>query len=118
MQDDNPEREEKLGVFAQALLDALAFGGITRDELAQRIDTSASAVTNWTMGRAEPRPTTVFAIETALQLSPGSLSRILGFCPCDTPPVIGFYDVVTNDPKLRREAKSGLLQLYRSLVGA
>lgn len=44
-------------------------------------DTTQQAVSRWLMGQVPIQPDRQFAIEKALQLEPGSLSRHLGFVP-------------------------------------
>lgn len=84
---ENPEpvggRAENLELFGRALRDSLAAHRLSQNEFADRIGVSSSAVTSWVLGRKEPHFTMVFAMERELRLAPGSLSRILGFCPCD-----------------------------------
>lgn len=109
------EQAEKLACFARALIEALDIANMTRDELARRVGVSPSAVSTWTAGSKEPRPQTVFAIESAVGGSPGMLSRILGYCPCDTP-VVGIQEAVMNDDRLTTDAKRNLVGLYRALV--
>lgn len=105
-----------LAAFAEALNDTLTVRGVTKAELAERIGKSASAVGNWTRGTDSPSPETVFAIEDALQLAAGHLSRLLGFCPCEEQERPGVEEALLADPALRPEHKSSLLSLYRGLV--
>lgn len=44
-------------------------------------DTTQQSVSRWLMGQVPTEPERQFAIEKALQLEPGALSRHLGFVP-------------------------------------
>lgn len=109
------ERPEKLSEFGAALVEALEIADMTRDELARRVGASASAVSTWTSGSKEPRPDSVFAIERALEMGPGSLSRILGYCPCDEQ-AGGVQEAVMRDKRLTPDTKRNLLGIYRVLA--
>lgn len=66
--------------FATALRDYLTLLGVTKDELARRIHRSPAAMTNWTRPSASRIPALedVIAMEDALGLKRGSLTRFLG----------------------------------------
>lgn len=102
--------------FVTALRDTLGIRGISQAELARRIPASESAVTKWVLGRGRPSPEHVFAMERALDLAAGHLSRLLGYCPCEDrhrPP--GFEEAVLADPNLAPEHKKTLIGLYKGL---
>lgn len=78
------DRSEIRRKFGQALRDVLAAQNRSQSDLAEALGISQSAVTNWILGRKEPQDFwMVFEIERALRVTPGTFSRILGFCPCD-----------------------------------
>lgn len=111
-----PKNPRGLAAFSAALSDSLAVRGVTKAELAERIGKSPSAVVNWTLGRDMPSPDTVFAIEDALGLAGGHLSRLLGFCPCDESAPSTVEEAVMADPKLPSEQKRLLVGIYRVMV--
>ncbi|HEV7535717.1 MAG TPA: helix-turn-helix transcriptional regulator, partial [Acidimicrobiia bacterium] len=110
----DPKKSEATS-FAGALRETLALQGVAKAELARRVGASPSAVSNWTIGRDVPGPRTVFAVEAALGLSGGYLSRLLGYGPCGDrfdPP--GPAEAIMADPRLRPEHKKTLLGVYKS----
>lgn len=113
------DKAAQVAVFAAALRQALGTHAMSHAELARRINRSPSAISNYTIGRDAPGPETVFAIEQALGLAGGYLSRLLGFCPCESghdPP--GFEEAVLADPALPVEHKKTLIGLYKGLAVA
>lgn len=76
---------------------------------------SQSQVSDWVNG-IEPLPSQVMAIERALELRPGTLTRLLGYLPIDAKPPRSFEDVISSDPKLGLQARAGLRALYRALT--
>lgn len=78
-----------------------------------------SAISQWERGDIQPRPEYVYAVETALGLGPGTLSRILGYLPAAHPPKAGFggvRDAIRRDPLLTSKEKQSLRALYDSLT--
>lgn len=63
-------------------------------------------------------PSRIFAIERALDLPPGTLSRPLGYLPVDARPVLTVEDAINADPKLNRAARKLLVSAYRSQTGS
>lgn len=59
-------------------------------------------------------PSRIFAIERALDLRPGTLSRPLGYLPVDASPVLTVEDAINADPALNRAARKLLVSAYRS----
>lgn len=57
------------------------------------------------------RPEQVFAIERALGVEPGTLSRLEGYVPAETVPVIDLRDAIDADPKLGPHGKDALRML-------
>lgn len=105
-------REKIRERFGQALRDVMAAQGVSPTELAERLGVSPSGVTNWTRGRKEPQDFwVVFDLERALQLPSGTLSRILGFCPCegDVPSLEG---AILNADYLPEKARRALLATH------
>lgn len=78
-----------------------------------------SAVSQWECGETQPRPEYVYALEKALGLGSGTLSRILGYVP----PTRGSHgvpgdvrDAIRRDPLLTQKEKRILQALYDSLT--
>lgn len=59
-------------------------------------------------------PARIFAIEQALDLPGGSLSRMLGYIPADAVAVATVEDAIAADPALNRAARKLLIGAYRS----
>ncbi len=112
--------DPRLRPFGQALADALEARGWTQRELADALGITQSAISAWKYGNAEPAPLTVFRIERALGVKPGSLSMNLGFVPVEscTDGVDGAsFDVaIANDPRLDDRARRVLRATYQELV--
>lgn len=104
--------------FASALVDAMNVRRTTQRALADELGTTQPAVSAWTRADAEPAPETVFALERALDLPPGHLSRLLGYLPLDagTASESSFEATVVGDPLLDETGKRVLFALYRELV--
>lgn len=109
--------KESLAAFSVALREAMAAREVNSAELARRIGRSASAVSNYTIGRDAPAPAIVFAIEDALEVAGGYLSRILGYCPCEPDGPAGVEEAVLADRNLATEQRKMLLGIYRSFIG-
>lgn len=72
--------------FADALRGRRAEANLSQGELGAAIGVSGSAVGNWERGEDEPSRANVAALERALGLEPGDLSRHLGYGPADAVP--------------------------------
>lgn len=60
-------------------------------------------VAGWLAGRAYLAPRRVFAIEKALKLRPGTLSKIEGYAPIDRPAVVTVEEALAADPDISSE---------------
>jgi len=76
---------------------------------------SGASVSKWVAGNP-PAPPRVFAIERALGVSPGTLSRHLGYLPVDTQEGITPRDALRDDPALSPMAKRVMLKVYDELT--
>jgi transcriptional regulator with XRE-family HTH domain len=79
-----------------------------------------SAVSQWECGETEPRAEHVYAAENALGLTPGTLSRMLGYLPPSSTKNNdpgSFREAVRRDPLLTDEEKRSFLVLYNALTG-
>lgn len=61
-------------------------------------------------------PARLFAIERALELEPGSLSRLFGYVPADAAPATSVEDAIEADPRLTRVERKALIGAYRSTI--
>jgi transcriptional regulator with XRE-family HTH domain len=114
--------EQRRG-FGAAVFAARKAAGLRQEDLAARLfgadqaRKSQPTVSFWESGTHEPEAEMVFAIERAIGVDPGSLSRHLGYVPADIDPASIALDVLTsiqNDPLLSREARRRLVTLYRT----
>lgn len=76
---------------------------------------SQAHIADWLRGRRTPNPYQVFALERALGVPPGSLSRLLGYLPADAVASVGVEDAITADPTLSSQHRDAVLALYRAL---
>lgn len=77
------EHEQRMA-FAQALRNARDETGIKQEELAKTVGVVQGTISAYERGGVEPPPQQVFAIEAALNLPGGFLSRHLGYIPAPT----------------------------------
>ena len=88
-----------------------------QQDLAEAVDCTQASVSAWVNGQAEPVRKTVYAIEKALDLSPGALSRSLGYVPVET---LGedatVEEVVTRSDLIGNMSKKTLIELFRALA--
>ena len=78
-----------------------------------------SAVSQWERGDLQPRPEHVYALEKTLGLTPGTLSRMLGYLPPSRPSKSGpggVREAIRRDPLLTSKEKRSLLSLYDSIT--
>lgn len=106
--------------FADKLAALLASRGATQQTLADRVGVTRASVNDWCRGRATPPPETVFAIERALEVTPGELSRTVGYLPLETEegPPATVRDCITRAPELDDTARRLLLVLYDELASS
>lgn len=112
--------EERRTVFGQAVETALDgrsqawLGAEVARDLGMASPISGSAVSQWIAGKTEPDPQRVFAIERALHLKPGTLSRFLGYLPLDAHPVLSVEDAIDADPRLTPPLRDAIRAAYRA----
>lgn len=75
--------DKSLEAFGEALRTARLAAGLNQKALGSALDVTASAVGNWERGIDEPSPARVRQLEEAMDLTPGWLSRHLGYVPLD-----------------------------------
>lgn len=109
---------ERRRAFAAALVEARNVRGFTQGELGSEVGLGQPAISAWEAGENQPEPEVVFAVEEALDLPPGHLSKHLGYMPpkSDGKATPGFEDVVMSDPLLDEQNKRAMVAMYRELT--
>jgi transcriptional regulator with XRE-family HTH domain len=103
--------------FGRMLADALKGRRMKQEDLARSLGTTQSSVSGWINGKYEPAAATVFTIERALELDPGSLSRPLGYLPVEpAAQPMSVESAIAQCGTLDDEAKVALASVYRLLV--
>lgn len=77
---------------------------------------SQSAVSDWVNGTDRLPPARLFAIERALGLPPGRLSRHLGYVPADVQPVTTVLEALDADPLLGEVQRTMVRATYEAAV--
>jgi hypothetical protein len=78
---------------------------------------SQSVVSQWLHGQTEWQPSVLFAVERALGLRAGDLSRHLGYLPlAAVPPPTTVEGAINADPLLRPALRRALIAGYREMV--
>lgn len=98
-----------LEAFAAALRERLA--AVPRKEFAEAMNISDAMVSHWTLAKNTPTPEQVFAMEDALNLPAGDLSRHLGYVRVG---VVSVLASIEGDPSLSPRDRKALATLYRS----
>lgn len=90
---------------------------MTQVDLAARLGLSKQTLAARNNAAGGPTPAHAFAVEGALGMEPGRLSRLLGYVPAEWDPPTVLADVLDADPLLGEKDRRMLLTMYRSLVG-
>lgn len=85
-------------------------------EITGRPPLDPSTVTRWIVGDYVPQPAVTFAIEKALGLGPGTLSRSLGYLPTDAAEFVTVPAAVEADPQLTVTGRRILLKVYQEFI--
>jgi transcriptional regulator with XRE-family HTH domain len=113
----NNDQEARRHAFGHGLSEALLARGLKQADLAELLTTTQSTVSAWINGRSEPAAATVFAIEEVLELSPGFLSRLLGYLPLS---VVGsrpsVEESIATSEEVDDASKRLALSVWRTLV--
>lgn len=103
--------------FSRELRRALGASGRTQTDVARAAGVAPSLISTWLAGNiSSPDPHKVFAVERALDLPPGHLSRHLGFIPVpeainDQP--VSFRDwLAEHGQELADDEQNALLGVY------
>jgi transcriptional regulator with XRE-family HTH domain len=117
---ENGTIEDLPAAFPATLDEMLVARRIPRAELARRIGYTRASVSDWVAGRSVPAPATLFAIERALEIGPGRLSRLFGFVPIEAVdrPRPTVLEAIAEDPALDNLGRRLLSRLYEELVRA
>lgn len=75
-----------------------------------------STVQKWENGEVDLRPARIEAIERALGLRSGTLTRLAGSLPLDARQVRTVAEAVEADPRLTPQQRRALLAAYREMV--
>lgn len=113
--------------FRSALRRAIDEDGRSQPEVARAVSIeegrpspwSSSMISDWIVGRSEPAPPTVCALERALDLPIGSLTLHLGYLPpYARGEVRTVEEAIQADPELTKEHREILLAAYAASVRA
>jgi transcriptional regulator with XRE-family HTH domain len=104
--------------FSEALKRAREDSGMSLRALADAVEASHTVVAQWERGEHAPRPPRVRMLEHVLQLSPGSLSRLLGYWPAESADghSVGVIEAARADPRLGERDRRILAAVYRELI--
>jgi len=108
----------ELEAFSEALKRAREESGMSLRALADAVEASHTVVAQWERGEHAPRPPRVRMLEHVLQLSPGSLSRLLGYWPAESADghSVSVIEAARADPRLGKRDRRILTAVYRELV--
>jgi hypothetical protein len=115
MSDRNSTAEQR-AAFGHALIEAAAIASVDLDELLaiaskSKIDSAKKVVYHWRTGEREPSRPQVEELERLLKLSPGSLSRHLGWVPLEAAESEGIELAILRNETLTEGQKQALLQI-------
>lgn len=113
-------KEKNLNRLGEAIYTARRANRMSQRELGLAVGVSQGSVTAWERGvTSDLGPGRIFALEEALELDPGTLSRL-----CEPHPFLpvsadipGVVDAIHADKQLKHQQKEALLVFYNSLVG-
>lgn len=104
--------------FGKALADALAARDWSQRQFAAHYGVTPATISRWCLAQTVPDPPTVFDLERALDLVPGSLSHHLGYLPdvAERRQKADVVAAITADRALDERAREVLLAAYRALA--
>jgi transcriptional regulator with XRE-family HTH domain len=111
--------DEQRKAFSEALRQALDDARMSGRSLARELKLAPASVSKWLRGKTTPPPETVARAERCLRVSPGTLSRPLGYVLVNELSDHGSSSVteaVNSDQDLGPRERAVLLAVYRELV--
>lgn len=76
---------------------------------------SETQVSKWVQGEYITSPVRVFAIERALDATPGALSHLLGYLPIEARDILSVEDAIGFADGLDQKDRSMLIDLYQTM---
>jgi transcriptional regulator with XRE-family HTH domain len=110
---------EQRKAFGEALRQALNDARVSGRQLARDLELAPASVSKWLRGKTTPAPETVARAERSLGVSPGTLSRPLGYLLLDElsdHSTSSVAEAVNSDGNLGPRERAVLLAVYRELV--
>jgi transcriptional regulator with XRE-family HTH domain len=101
------------------LVETRARRRLSQRQLGRAAGVSKAAVSQWEVGRSLPVPANVPNLERALELEPGTLSRLLGYLPItsgDDKTTLDVIEAIRRDARLGEHGQELLIAMYRQLV--
>lgn len=107
--------DEEKRQFGKALAGAMARSGMRQVDAAGALGIGQTTISSWIRGLTQPsEPELTFALERALGLQPGELSKHLGYVPL---PDESWLELLARDPGVDDELKRLLPMLAEALKG-
>lgn len=117
---DDGDLEGRRKAFGAALAKRRRDLALSQTALGQALGgIGQSAVSQWECGETQARPEHVYAAEEVLGLTPGTLSRLLGYLPPSTLALTApghVREAIRRDPLLTEREKRSFLSLYDAIV--
>jgi len=113
-----PTAEQK-AEFRRVLRETRLRRRLSQRALGRVASASPNAVSQWESGRSLPVPAKVPALERALELEPGALSRLLGYLPItsgDDKVSLDVIEAIRRDERLGQDGQELLITMYRQLL--
>lgn len=85
--------------------------------LAEQLSVTGETVRKWGAGETEPPRASVFAVERALAVAPGTLSRLLGYLPLDAIAApCSTLDAIDSDDDLDEHGRAAMRAVYYAVT--
>ncbi len=110
---------EQRKAFGEALRQALDDARVSGRQLARDLELAPASVSKWLRGKTTPPPETVARVERSLSVSPGTLSRPLGYLLVDELSdhrSSSVAEAVNSDHNLGPRERAVLLAVYHELI--
>jgi transcriptional regulator with XRE-family HTH domain len=106
--------EDVLRAFGKRLAQEMGRQRVSQAAVGEFVGRGQTAVSDWVLGNTEPEPSIVFALEECLDLTPGELSRLLGYIPAAAASPV--EEALLADPALDERYRQSLLANYRAYL--